>query len=138
MRVIGETDEKRFPTDVIRAIGKPEGKYNFALGVYGGEYRLSDIGLRVKKTLHDTGVSARIVNIENKNIVSAVFKKEKLAKSKSEYNMLHLVDRDLLAVTLACQDIDAYTKRDTAKVRDMEVGMMPPKLAQMMINLANE
>ena len=35
MRLIGETDEKRFPTDVIREIGKPEGKYNFALGVYG-------------------------------------------------------------------------------------------------------
>ena len=45
-------------------------------------------------------------------------------------------DRDLLAVTIACQDIDAYTKRDTGKARDMEVGMMPPKLCQMMINLA--
>lgn len=31
MRLIGETEEKRFPTDVIREIGKPEGKYVFAL-----------------------------------------------------------------------------------------------------------
>jgi tRNA G10 N-methylase Trm11 len=41
-------------------------------------------------------------------------------------------------VTIACQDIDAYTKRDTSKSRDMVVGMMPPKLAQIMINLATE
>lgn len=38
--------------------------------------------------------------------------------------------------TVACQDIDDYTRRDTAKSRDMEVGMMPPKLVQMMIHLA--
>ncbi len=138
MRLVGETDEKRFPTDVIREIGKPEGKYVFALGVYGGEFRLSDIGLRIKKTLKDSWVSVRLVNIENKNIVSAVYKKEHLAKSKSEYNLLHLEGVSYIAVTLACQDIDAYTKRDTGKARDMEVGMMPPKLAQMMINLANE
>ncbi len=138
MRLIGETEEKRFPTDVIREIGKPEGKYVFALGVYGGEFRLSDIGLRIKKTLKDSGISVRLINIENKNIVSAVFKKEHLAKSKSEYNLLHLDGVSYIAVTLACQDIDAYTKRDMGKARDMEVGMMPPKLAQMMINLASE
>ncbi len=136
MRIVSETDEKKFPTDVIHAIWKPSGKYNFALWVYGGEYRLSDIWLRVKKTLQDMDVSARLVNIENKNIVSAVFKREKLGKTGSEYNLIHIDGMSYLAVTLACQDIDAYTKRDTGKNRDMVVGMMPPKLCQMMINLA--
>ena len=42
-----------------------------------------------------------------------------------------------LAITLSCQDIDAYAKRDTEKSRDMVVGMMPPKLCQMMINIAS-
>ena len=41
-----------------------------------------------------------------------------------------------LAYTLACQDIDSYTRRDTGKSRDMAVGMMPPKLVQMMLNIA--
>lgn len=83
IELIAETDEKRFPTDVIseiRAHGK-DGKMNFALGAYGLEYRLSDIGLRIKKTLSDEGVSARLVNRENSNIVSAVFKTEKLGKT---------------------------------------------------------
>ena len=165
MRIIGETDEKRFPTDVIREITDVHSRHSearriqasksldpsqaqddeprsgsskvtFALGVYGGEYRLSDIGLRIKKTLGESGISARLVNTENRNIVSAVWKREKLGRSKSEYSLIHMHDHDLLAVTIACQDIDAYTKRDTAKVRDMEVGMMPPKLCQMMIHLA--
>jgi hypothetical protein len=34
MRIVDETDEGRFPTDIIRGIGKPEGKYTFALGSY--------------------------------------------------------------------------------------------------------
>lgn len=42
----------------------------------------------------------------------------------------------LLGKTLACQDIDAYSRRDLAKNRDMIVGMMPPKLVQIMLNLA--
>ena len=77
------------------------------------------------------------MNTVNENIVSAVWKRERLGRSKSEYNLIHMHDRDLLAVTIACQDIDAYTKRDTGKTRDMEVGMMPPKLCQMMIHMAN-
>jgi tRNA G10 N-methylase Trm11 len=80
-------------------------------------------------------VSARLVNIENKNIVSAVFKRERLGKTLSEYNLIHIDGMTYLAVTLACQDIDAYAKRDTGKSRDMVVGMMPPKLCQIMINI---
>jgi len=34
------------------------------------------------------------------------------------------------------QDIENYSKRDYGKTRDMEVGMLPPKLAQMMLNIA--
>ena len=51
MEILGETTEEKFPTDIISHIGKPNGKYTFALGAYGLEYRLSDIGLRIKKTL---------------------------------------------------------------------------------------
>ena len=38
--------------------------------------------------------------------------------------------------TVAAQDIDAYSKRDMGKpVRDTTVGLLPPKLAQIMLNL---
>lgn len=38
--------------------------------------------------------------------------------------------------TIAAQDVDAYTKRDMGKpVRDTTVGLLPPKLAQILLNL---
>lgn len=54
------------------------GKITFALGAYGMEYRTSDIGLRIKKTLVEDGMSVRLVNTLNENINAASFKKEKL------------------------------------------------------------
>src|SRR6185503_11866116 len=43
----------------------------------------------------------------------------------------------LLAQTLFVQDIEAYGARDQARpARDARVGMLPPKLAQIMLNLS--
>lgn len=40
---------------------------------------------------------------------------------------------------IAVQDIDSYTKRDQARpARDAKVGMLPPKLAQILINLCGD
>ena len=167
IEILGDTDPKRFPTDAIAHMHEqhPGGaKITFALGSYGLDYPLSDIGLRVKKTLQQKGHSARIVNTKNCNINAAAFKKEKLGKSRTEYNLIRIPHREdsptgsngtplsretsstdaedtfgdahySIGVTIACQDIDAYTRRDIAKNRDMIVGMMPPKLVQMMINI---
>jgi hypothetical protein len=97
MKVISETDTKRFPTDVIahiRKTGNTAGKNTFALGAYGLDFQLSNIGLRIKKTLQESGLSVRLVNIENKNIVSAVFKREKLGRSGMEYNIVTLTNTE--------------------------------------------
>ena len=46
-------------------------------------------------------------------------------------------DRTILAQTFFVQDIEAYAARDQARpARDARVGMLPPKLAQIIINLA--
>lgn len=175
MKIVGETDPKRFPTDVIRLLedithgiternasiqslndskipSLQSTKITFALGSYGIDFQLSNIGLRIKKTLSERGHSVRLVNTENENIVSAVFKREKLGRTGTELNLVAITSpskeewkeensyliphTSYLAITLACQDIDSYARRDTGKSRDMVVGMMPPKLVQMMINIA--
>ncbi|NRH20950.1 hypothetical protein HOO68_02820 [Candidatus Gracilibacteria bacterium] len=138
IEILGESSVSTFPTDVIEFLrsSKTPGKIDFALGVYGTEFRLSDIGLRIKKTLQDSGSSIRLANVKNENINAASFKKEKLSKTGYEYNLILIENIGYIGRTLACQDIDAYAKRDTAKSRDMIIGMMPPKLVQMMINIA--
>ena len=43
----------------------------------------------------------------------------------------------IVALTTAVQDIESYTERDRSRPkRDAHVGMLPPKLAQIIINLA--
>ncbi len=138
IEILGDTTAGSFPTDVIEFITaqKWTGKIDFALASYGIEFRLSDIGLRIKQTLKQNGASIRLVNQLNENINAASFKKEKLAKTGYEYSIIQMSDDCYIGRTLACQDIDSYAKRDTAKSRDMIIGMMPPKLVQMMINIA--
>ena len=138
IEILWNSSVSTFPTDVLEYLRnrKETHKIDFALGADGTEFRLSDIGLRIKKTMQENGTSIRLVNIKNENINAASFKKEKLAKTGNEYNLLVLWEIGYIGRTLSCQDIDAYAKRDTTKSRDMIIGMMPPKLVQIMINLA--
>ncbi|MFA5273244.1 MAG: RsmD family RNA methyltransferase [Candidatus Peribacter sp.] len=54
-----------------------------------------------------------------------------LPESDEEENLSLWVGR-----TVAAQDVNAYTKRDIGKpVRDTTVGLLPPKLAQILLNL---
>jgi len=54
-----------------------------------------------------------------------------------EFDLIHQGGKVLLGRTLIVQDIESYSMRDYEKPgRDAKIGMMPPKLAQAMLNLA--
>lgn len=139
IQIVSETTPESFATDTIEILSKKEknSKFSFALAAFGLKFPLADAGMRIKKTLAKN-FSVRLLNAKNENIHSAVFKREKLAKTGTEISLIHIVDKNYLGFSLACQDIDAYSRRDTAKNRDMVTGMMPPKLVQMMINFLSE
>lgn len=44
----------------------------------------------------------------------------------------------IVAETVWIQDIEGYSQRDMERERSMTVGMMPPKIAQIMINLGTK
>lgn len=112
-------------------------KVPFAIAGYGEKIDNFAAGLRIKKFLKSCeDKSFRLVNKEPKNINSAVYKKEHLAESRTEINFLKIGKSSYMGITIAYQDVDAYAARDMDKTRDMGVGMLPPKLAQTMINLA--
>lgn len=149
IKILSEIEPQAFPTTVLEHIYSTHtpGKLSFALGSYGTNLPISEMGMRMKKSLSEKHFSARLINAKNENLHAAVFKKEKLAKSQSEFILIAtkkheknseentLSDTFFVGYTVACQDIDAYSRRDTAKNRDMIVGMMPPKLVQMMIHM---
>ena len=81
-------------------------------------------------------LNPRFINKGNLNINAAWYKKEWLESNWFELNIIEIWEEVYLWNTISYQDIDSYSSRDTWKVRDMQVWMLPPKLAQIMINLS--
>jgi len=119
---------------------QPEGKFTLGLSVYGIDVRLPKLNadlLEIKKAIRATGHPARIVPNKSLELNSAQVLHNKLTH-KGAWELLFVRDgqKTILAQTMFVQDIEAYAARDQARPkRDARVGMLPPKLAQIMINL---
>lgn len=113
-----------------------EGKYHYALSVFWEKQSLKDILLKVKKKLKADKISSRFTNKDFKNLTSAQIIGENLVKKNTDFNYINTGENTYFWSSIWVQDIYAYSKRDYAKTRDMQVGMLPPKLSQMMINLS--
>lgn len=119
----------------------PDGKIKLGLSVYGFDIdnrKLSACGLELKKVCKNLGRSARLVPNTGPELNSAQVLRNKLT---SELGVELLIIKHGATAWLAksywVQDIDAYSLRDFGRPkRDAFVGMLPPKLAQIMLNLA--
>jgi len=90
----------------------------------------------IKKNLKDAGIKARYINKDYKNPKSAAIKDEGLVQKGSEIVIIKGEHKYFIGITKALQDFEAYSHRDFEKpARDPKLGMLPPKLAQIMINL---
>ncbi len=120
----------------------PEGKMQLGISVYGlrvTTQRLLSTGLNLKKAIKQTGRSVRLVPNKELALNSASVLHNNLT-SPTGWELVFVRDgsRTIVAQTVAEQDIDSYTVRDRDRPkRDARVGMLPPKLAQIIINLAN-
>ncbi len=120
----------------------PEGKVKIGISTYGLRLRASELnssGLRLKKTLKAEGYSVRVVPNKSTALNSAQVLHNSLTGPNGIEIIVYRSGNDTyLCRTYAEQDIDAYAKRDQNRpMRDAKVGMLPPKLAQILINLAN-
>jgi len=112
-------------------------KILFGVSQYGGHQRLSELLMNIKKDLKNTGKNCRFLNKNFSNISSGQLNKSKVLDKGIDLVLCQSKGQTWWAKTITFQNIDAYSKRDYEKPkRDMKVGMMPPKLAQIMINLA--
>lgn len=119
----------------------PEGKLTLGVSLYGLPVRLEKLNadmLEIKKIIKKTGRPVRIVPNKALELNSAQVLHNNLTR-RGGWELLLVRDgnRTILAQTLFVQDIDAYAARDQIRPkRDARVGMLPPKLAQIIINLA--
>lgn len=119
----------------------PEGKFTLGLSVYDIKVPLKQIEatlLEIKKLIRKTGRPVRIVPNKELALNSAQVLHNKLIhRGAWELMFIKSGDKTLLAQTMFVQDIEAYGARDQARpARDARVGMLPPKLAQIMLNLS--
>ncbi len=118
------------------------GKIRFGLSTYGLKVSPNQINasaLAMKKVVKNSGRSIRIVPNKDTALNTAQVLHNRLhAELGMELLLIKDGERTVLAQTNAVQDIEAYGARDQARPkRDARVGMLPPKLAQIILNLAN-
>ncbi|HEX6258399.1 MAG TPA: methyltransferase domain-containing protein [Candidatus Saccharimonadales bacterium] len=120
----------------------PEGKLTLGISAYNFSISPRDVqktGLIIKQRLKKSGRSVRLIpnNETSLNTAQVLHNRLGTADNKREILIVAMNDgRTVIAQTKQVQDIEAYTFRDRGRPRrDAYVGMLPPKLAQTMINL---
>jgi tRNA (guanine10-N2)-dimethyltransferase len=127
--------EKR-PLEFLQEL--PEGKITIGVSDYSKNASRKTAtmeALKLKKILVRHGRSVRVV--ENKDaVLSTATSLHNGLSGKNERKVELIKVDDNWYRVVGVQDIDAYAKRDQARpARDAFVGMLPPKLAQILINL---
>lgn len=117
------------------------GKNTIGVSVYGhgaSHTNTRRLAMQLKKNA-PKGSSLRMVlpqnNLPHLNVAQVKF--NKLASHGHELLVIYTPTETIYALTQQIEDIDWYSRRDFIRpARDTNVGMLPPKLAQIIINCA--
>ncbi|MBI5465779.1 MAG: hypothetical protein HY974_00650 [Candidatus Kerfeldbacteria bacterium] len=99
---------------------------------------LERVGMQIKKAWRAQGLRARYVVSREPQLSSVVVAKNKLLPPEGvEFVLTPQAGELIVARTLAVQEFADWSQRDYGRPeRDAKVGMLPPKLARLMVNLA--
>ncbi len=122
----------------IKKYQSKEGKFNFGISNYGKfQFNKQNLGLKLKKYFSDEKISSRFVISRETTLSSVVITQNKLIARGIEFVLIKDGQNILIGETLSVQPFKDLSLRDYGRpARDDESGMIPPKLAQIMINLA--
>jgi predicted DNA methylase len=119
------------------------GKITLGISAYGfsiSPRQLQSIGLLLKTSMKKHNVSLRLIPNTTTELSTATSHNNKLGLSPKKRELFIIKTDDnaiLIAESNGAQNITAYARRDRNRPRrDAFVGMLPPKLAQIMVNLA--
>ena len=136
---------KFFDTDFSKlakflATAHPEGKITLGISDFSKQKKsglAKQKSMELKRNLARMGRSARVITSNEPEISSATAHHNQLGEKAGCFEIF-LIDREIY-LSLGTQNITAYTERDQARpARDAKVGMLPPKLAQSLINLCGK
>ena len=123
--------------EILKYSEKSEWKFKYSLNLFWSKnLKLENILKNTKKIFKSKNISARYFNKDDwKNLSSGQIIWNNILKKWFDFNLVDLWGIFYFWKTIQVQDIDSYSKRDFSKNRDMQVGMLPPKLCQIMINI---
>ena len=125
-------------------LGTGKGKIQFGVSVYLLDPEINAfsepkrLGMFIKRAMQDSGFSIRLVlpQFNSLTLASVVVTHNHLIEKGAEICVLASPTKVYVAKTLVVQDFEDYGRRDYQRpVRDEKQGMIPPKVAQIMINL---
>lgn len=127
--------------DIELDLPRTSRKLTFGLSYYGlsaTKAFVTAVGVELKKRLRTGGPTRFVAPSQGTFLSAAQITHNHLLKNGFELLVAVKSQEMVVAVTTAVQDIESYSKRDYGRpVRDAKVGMLPPKLAQIMINTVN-
>jgi len=119
-----------------------ERKIVFGFSLYGERVkylkdRFNEIGLNLKRELQNNGFKARFVYAPENQLSSVQIGRNKMIDKGAEILIISGIHGFYLGRTLSIQDYQDYSQKDYGRPkRDMESGLLPPKLAKIMLNLS--
>ncbi|MCX6799749.1 MAG: DNA methyltransferase [Candidatus Falkowbacteria bacterium] len=120
--------------------GKAGSKFKFGISYYGTKkFDLKRIAMSIKEYLKNVSINSRWVISQEPTLSSVVVEQNKLITSGIELVIVEDLDNQKLIIgkTLAVQAFKELSFRDYGRpARDNQSGMLPPKLAQILINLS--
>ncbi len=136
------TSIEEVPKLLVSELSGIRGKVTFAIRALGApKPKVRDLYRKSKDLLKKQGKASRYVGNERIPAASALLRDAGLVDGSHGAEMVILQEQSdddtflWIGRTVAAQDPDAYTKRDMQKpVRDTRAGLLPPKLAQVMLN----
>ncbi|HSX02117.1 MAG TPA: hypothetical protein VLI05_02250 [Candidatus Saccharimonadia bacterium] len=131
-------DIRPVPVDPAVLPVADEGKTPFAVSVYGIRATprfVMAAGLALKKVLGERGSLRLVPPGEGLTVSAAQLRHNRVLERGFELIVVVAGQRMVVARTVGVQNIDAYAKRDHGRpARSAKVGMLPPKLAQVLVN----
>lgn len=121
-----------------------EGKTTLGISAYGFPDSVREIqktGIILKKKLREHNVSLRLIPNNELALNTATSHHNKLGLSENHVELLVVRSGSgqiIVAESVGAQNITAFAARDQARPKtDAFVGMLPPKLARMMVNMTS-
>ena len=128
------------PEIVQRLAGNAASKVVFGISVYGTQSDhtvVTRVGLVLKRQLQQVGRSVRYVAPKGRatELTAAQLKFNRMLEHGYDVCVVTDGEQAIVGRTASVQDIDWYAARDYGRpARSAKVGMLPPKLAQILVN----